>query len=62
MASEPEFEPTRDTPPKQRTDDETVADRRLSQEQKRSVNDQPAPGKQEGNLDLPDPKDVGEAG
>jgi hypothetical protein len=51
-----------DTPPKQRTDDETVADRRLSDEQKCASRDQPAEPKPESGAELPDPKDVGEAG
>lgn len=52
----------RQTPPKQNTDDPNVADRRLSDEQKQSMNDepeQPEPGKGEK---LPKPTDVGEAG
>jgi hypothetical protein len=55
-------ETVRDTPPKQRTDDETMADRRLSDEQLRASRDQPAKPKPESGADLPDPNGVGEAG
>jgi hypothetical protein len=55
----------RATPPKQTPEDPNTADRRLSDEQKRAMTNEPAPptpqseGK-EGKL--PDPKEVGEAG
>ncbi|MDR5836840.1 hypothetical protein [Caballeronia sp. LZ034LL] len=52
----------RPTPPKQTPDDPNVADRRLSDEQKRDLKNEPEKpsGGQSGNL--PDPKEVGEAG
>ncbi|WP_321797860.1 hypothetical protein [Caballeronia sp. J97] len=55
----------RPTPPKQTPDDPNVADRRLSDEQKRAMKDEPAPPKrtdQGKESKLPNPKDVGEAG
>jgi hypothetical protein len=55
----------RPTPPKQTPDDPNVADRRLSDEQKDSMKNEPEPPKRtdEGNnTKLPNPKDVGEAG
>jgi hypothetical protein len=55
----------RPTPPKQTPGDPNVADRRLSDEQKRAMTNEPAPPRRdhdgkEGKL--PNPKDVGEAG
>ncbi|MDR5782181.1 hypothetical protein QCE63_22525 [Caballeronia sp. LZ065] len=52
----------RPTPPKQTPDDPNVADRRLSDEQKRDLKNEPdkPSGNQSGKL--PDPKEVGEAG
>ncbi|AQH04485.1 MULTISPECIES: hypothetical protein [Caballeronia] len=59
-------EPTdRATPPKQTPEDPNVADRRLSDEQKRAMTDEPAPPERQDESkvgELPDPKDVGEAG
>jgi hypothetical protein len=55
-------EPSRDTPPKQRNDDATAADRRLSDAEKESSKGEPAPARPGSGVDLPDPKDVGEAG
>ncbi|KXU89010.1 hypothetical protein CR51_33825 [Caballeronia megalochromosomata] len=55
----------RPTPPKQTPEDPNLADRRLSDEQKRAMKDEPAPPKHPdaGKEDkLPDPKEVGEAG
>jgi hypothetical protein len=55
----------RPTPPKQTPDDPNVADRRLSDEQQRSMKDEPAqpdPAKRGKDEKLPNPKDVGEAG
>ncbi|WP_250516727.1 hypothetical protein [Caballeronia sp. INDeC2] len=55
----------RPTPPKQTPEDPNVADRRLSDEQKDAMTNEPDPpkrndeGKESG---LQDPKDVGEAG
>ncbi|GJH21663.1 hypothetical protein CBA19CS22_33995 [Caballeronia novacaledonica] len=55
----------RPTPPKQNPEDPNVADRRLSDEQKRAMTNEPEAPKpadegKEGKL--PNPKDVGEAG
>ncbi|MGV7244627.1 hypothetical protein [Caballeronia sp. M23-90] len=55
-------ESSRDTPPKQRDDDATAADRQLSDAEKDSPKGEPAPPKPGRGTDLPDPKDVGEAG
>ncbi|WP_200945790.1 hypothetical protein [Burkholderia sp. Leaf177] len=55
-------ESSRDTPPKQRDDDATAADRQLSDAQKGSTKGEPAPPKPSSDANLPDPKDVGEAG
>jgi hypothetical protein len=57
----------RSTPPKQTPEDPNVADRRLSEEQKRAMKNEPAPPKQQSEGErkegkLPDPKEVGEAG
>ncbi|SAK45696.1 hypothetical protein AWB80_00945 [Caballeronia pedi] len=52
----------RPTPPKQTPEDPNVADRRLSDEQKRAMKDEPAPPKRDKQGKLPDPKEVGEAG
>ncbi|SAK47951.1 hypothetical protein AWB76_01116 [Caballeronia temeraria] len=55
----------RDTPPKQTPEDPNVADRRLSEEQKRAMKNEPEqpkrPDESKGEK-LPNPKDVGEAG
>jgi len=55
-------DPSRDTPPKQRDDDATAADRKLSEADKHSSKGEPAPAKPASGAELPDPKDVGEAG
>jgi len=55
-------ESSRDTPPKQRDDDATAADRQLSDAQKDSTKGEPSPPKPSSDANLPDPKDVGEAG
>ncbi|SAK55400.1 hypothetical protein AWB77_01621 [Caballeronia fortuita] len=55
----------RPTPPRQTPDDPNVADRRLSEEQKQSMKNEPEPPKQTDDTKestLPNPKDVGEAG
>ncbi|WP_198155157.1 hypothetical protein [Candidatus Burkholderia verschuerenii] len=52
----------RTTPPKQTPEDPNLADRRLSEEQRRNAKNQPAPPEPGKGRDLPDPKDVGEAG
>jgi hypothetical protein len=52
----------RDTPPKQTPNDPNVADRRLSDEQKKSQNNEPAPPQHDKGAPLPDTKEVGEAG
>jgi hypothetical protein len=51
----------RPTPPKQSPDDPNMADRRLTDEQKKSQRKQPENPQDKGEK-LPDPKDVGEAG
>jgi hypothetical protein len=51
----------RSTPPRQTTDDPNTADRRLSDEQKRTMKDEPAPPTGKGDS-LPDPNAVGEDG
>lgn len=54
----------RPTPPKQTPEDPNLADRRLSDEQKRELKNEPAPpdrSKQQKS-DMPKPQDVGEAG
>lgn len=53
------------SPPEQRPDHPTSADRRLSDEQKKSARHEPAPpvSNEHARLpDLPAPEDVGEAG
>jgi hypothetical protein len=50
------------TPPKQRSDHPTSGDRRLSDKQKESLKNEPAPAGPQSGPDLPDPSDVGEAG
>lgn len=55
----------RQTPPKQTPDDPNVADRRLSDEQKRAMKNEPEPPRRDQRSkegELPNPKDVGEAG
>jgi hypothetical protein len=58
----------RQTPPKQTPEDPNLADRRLSDEQNREMKDEPAPparssgSKENKGSNLPDPKEVGEAG
>ncbi|MDR5799785.1 hypothetical protein [Caballeronia sp. LZ001] len=52
----------RQTPPKQTNEDPNVADRRLSDEQKSELKNEPEPAKGSEGGKLPDPKDVGEAG
>lgn len=55
----------RQTPPKQTPDDPNVADRRLSDEQQRAMKNEPAPptpDQRSKEGELPNPKDVGEAG
>jgi hypothetical protein len=52
----------RPTPPKQNSDDPNLADRRLSDEQKGSMKNEPAPPDGDKKHKLPNPKDVGEAG
>jgi len=51
----------RSTPPRQTTDDPNTADRHLSDEQKRTMKDEPAPPTGKGDS-LPDPNGVGEDG
>ncbi len=56
-------EPTeRDTPPKQTPNDPNLADRRLTEEQHRAMKNEPASPDKSKSGNLPDPKDVGEAG
>ncbi|BAN27397.1 hypothetical protein [Caballeronia insecticola] len=52
----------RPTPPKQTPEDPNVADRRLSEEQKRTLKNEPEPPTADKKEKLPNPKDVGEAG
>jgi len=52
----------RPTPPKQTTTDPTTADRRLSDEQKQNLKDEPDPPQENKGQPLPDPNAVGEAG
>ncbi|MDR5760286.1 hypothetical protein [Caballeronia sp. LZ035] len=52
----------RPTPPKQTPDDPNVADRRLSEEQKRDLKNEPEQPSGDKGGKLPDPKEVGEAG
>jgi hypothetical protein len=52
----------RSTPPKQTPDDPNLADRRLSDEQRRNAHNQPAKPEAGKGAELPNPKDVGEAG
>ncbi|WP_248324387.1 MULTISPECIES: hypothetical protein [unclassified Caballeronia] len=54
-------ETERSTPPKQTPNDATAADRRLSDEQKRNLTNEPAPPTGAGKP-LPEPNDVGEDG
>jgi hypothetical protein len=51
----------RPTPPKQTPDDPNMADRRLTEEQKQSLTNEPESPENKGEK-LPNPKDVGEAG
>ncbi|WP_277182259.1 hypothetical protein [Caballeronia sp. BR00000012568055] len=51
----------RPTPPKQTPDDLNMADRRLTEEQKQSLTNEPKTPENKGEK-LPNPKDVGEAG
>ena len=55
-------ETARPTPPRQDPNDPTAGDRTLSDEQKRSAKDEPAPPTPGAGAKLPDPKEVGEAG
>ncbi|MFL9963776.1 hypothetical protein PQR02_22450 [Paraburkholderia sediminicola] len=55
-------ESARPTPPRQTENDPNAGDRHLTQEQKQSLTNQPAPPKPNQRGDLPDPKEVGEAG
>ncbi|TDY22518.1 hypothetical protein B0G81_2828 [Paraburkholderia sp. BL6665CI2N2] len=55
-------ESARPTPPRQTESDPTAADRRLSDEQKESLKNEPAPPTPNSGEKLPDPKEVGEAG
>lgn len=50
------------TPPKQTPDDPNLADRRLSDEQKRSLRNEPSPAEPDAGMPLPDPNEVGEDG
>lgn len=52
----------RPTPPQQTLGDPNVADRRLSEEQKRAMKNEPQRPRPEKTEKLPNPKDVGEAG
>jgi len=52
----------RQTPPRQTPEDPNVADRRLSDEQKRAMKNEPERPRPEKTDKLPNPKDVGEAG
>lgn len=52
----------RPTPPKQTLNDPNVADRRLSEEQKRAMKNEPERPTFAKSDRLPNPKDVGEAG
>jgi hypothetical protein len=52
----------RTTPPKQSSDDPNMADRRLSEEQRKASKNEPEKPEPGKGRDLPDPKDVGEAG
>ncbi|WP_244850859.1 hypothetical protein [Caballeronia sp. SL2Y3] len=54
-------ESERSTPPKQTPNDPTAADRRLSDEQKQDLTNEPAPPTGAGKP-LPEPNDVGEDG
>jgi hypothetical protein len=55
-------ESARPTPPRQTPTDATAGDRRLSEQQKDSLTNEPAAPKPGRGDELPDPKDVGEAG
>jgi len=55
-------ESARPTPPRQTETDPTAGDRRLSEQQKDSLTNEPVPPKPGRGDELPDPKDVGEAG
>ncbi|REE24156.1 hypothetical protein B0G71_7456 [Paraburkholderia sp. BL27I4N3] len=55
-------ESARPTPPRQTESDPTAADRRLSEQQKESLKNEPEPPKPNSGEKLPDPKEVGEAG
>ncbi|MFM0394571.1 hypothetical protein [Paraburkholderia phytofirmans] len=55
-------EPSRPTPPRQTETDPTAGDRRLSDEQKDALKNEPEPPKPNSGEKLPDPKEVGEAG
>ena len=53
----------RPTPPRQTPEDPNVADRRLSERQKRDMKNEPAPPKHDRNeAEMPEPHEVGEAG
>jgi hypothetical protein len=52
----------RPTPPQQSPDDPNLADRRLSDEQKRALKNEPDKPDHDKTEKLPNPKDVGEAG
>ncbi|MEC5407670.1 hypothetical protein VOM14_19145 [Paraburkholderia sp. MPAMCS5] len=70
MTSEPDetgksgesSESARPTPPRQNPNDPTAGDRQLSDEQKQSAKNEPAPPQPGRGENLPDPKEVGEAG
>jgi hypothetical protein len=55
-------ESERPTPPRQTETDPTAGDRRLTEQQKDSLTNEPAPPKPGRGEELPNPKDVGEAG
>lgn len=55
-------ESARPTPPRQNPNDPTAGDRTLSDEQKQSARNEPAPPAPGRGESLPDPKEVGEAG
>jgi len=57
-----DVEPTSSTPPRQTDTDATAAGRRLSDEQKSRLENEPIPPDPNCRDDLPDPVDVGEAG
>ncbi|CAB3640327.1 hypothetical protein [Paraburkholderia rhynchosiae] len=62
MANESTSESARPTPPRQSPNDPTAGDRRLSDQQKQSTKNEPAPSTPGRGENLPDPNEVGEAG